>query len=83
MFVGKDSSLSLTWTNDTIVRATGPRNRIRSLMSKGLSAIVDLTGLEAGVHDVPLVLSSEDYADVTFDLQPATVRVELKPQADE
>ena len=83
MFVGKRDSLSLTWNNDTIVRATGPKSRVRSLMGKGISAIIDLTGLEAGVHDVPLVLSGEDYPDITFDLQPATVRVELKLQEAE
>lgn len=84
MFIGRDDSLSLTWNNDAfIVRATGPKSRISSLQSKGISAIVDLTGLKAGVHDVPLVLSGEDYPDVTFELQPPTVRVELKLQAAE
>jgi len=81
MFIGRNDSLSLTWNNDVfIVRATGPKSRVNALQNKGISAIVDLTGLEAGVHDVPLVLSGEDYPDVTFDLQPATVRVELKTQ---
>ena len=81
VFTGKADDLLLSWAReDFVVRATGPRSRVEALESQGLSATVDLSGLEAGSYTLPLTLSAGEYPDVSFELEPATVSVVLEAE---
>ena len=78
-FIGQDDTLALTWQREAFsVRATGPKSRIEALENQRVVATVDLSGLKAGSYGVPLVFPAEEYPDITFEPEPATVRVTLE-----
>ena len=78
-FIGQDDTLALTWHREAFsVRATGPKSRIEALENQRVVATVDLSGLKAGSYGVPLVFPEEEYPDITFEPEPATVRVTLE-----
>lgn len=69
LFSGKGEGLNVTYEK-TRVYVTGPKSEIEKLQEEGLSASVDLTDLEAGNYELPLVFDAERYPEVTF--QPET-----------
>ena len=78
-FVGQDDSLSLTWRReDFAARATGPRSLVEALKDSGLNVTVDLSGLEAGVYELPLVVSEDEYPGIAFEMETPAVSVTLE-----
>ena len=82
-FVGQDDGLSLSWVRAPLaVRATGPRSEIEELMTDGIDAVVDLTGLAAGSYDLALTVPEESYPGITFEMETPTVSVTLEAAGD-
>ena len=54
------------------------REGFEALENQRVVATVDLSGLKAGSYGVPLVFPEEEYPDITFEPEPATVRVTLE-----
>ena len=82
-FVGQDDGLSLSWVRAPFaVRATGPRSEIEELMTDGIDAVVDLTGLAAGSYDLALTVPEESYPGITFEMETPTVSVTLEAAGD-
>ena len=58
---------------------TGPELLLSALRESNVTAYVDVTGLKAGEHELPVQLHIEetDLSDVTWISTPATVKVTL------
>lgn len=63
------------------VQVTGPRSQVSALESDDVYAYIDLTGLSAGSHELPIVIGNNSelsYASLT----PSTIKVTLEETAE-
>lgn len=66
-YANKGERLSLAEKPETVrVYITGPRSVVESLCEAGFAATVDLSGLNAGTHEVTMSFPVEAYQNVTF-----------------
>ena len=57
------------------VHVTGPRSDIESLVDDRIMLYVDLSGLGAGVHTLPVNVDTDQYDEVIFEVEPANITV--------
>ena len=77
-FSGKGEGLSVTYRYDDLrVYVTGPRSEIEQMVQDGISASIDLHGLEAGDYDLPLTFDTEHHPDVEFQPEMETLPITL------
>lgn len=67
-FTGKDEGLTITYyTEDLRIEVIGPKSQVEQIQANGLPKItIDLTGLTAGEHAIPIEIDNSDYPEVTF-----------------
>lgn len=67
-FTGKDEGLTITYyTEDLRIEVIGPKSQVEQIQANGLPKItIDLTGLTAGEHTIPIEIDNSDYPEVTF-----------------
>ena len=76
-FIGKPEGLQLSWEQNPIkVYISGPRSAIEAIEEKGIPISVDLTGLEAGVHECALIFP-DDNPKLSFEPETPTINVTL------
>ena len=76
-FTGKKEGLQLSWEQKPIkVYVTGPRSAVSAIRESGIPISVDLTGLEAGTHECPLVFPS-DNEKLSFEPETPTIIITL------
>ena len=63
---------------DFRARVTGPASAVEKLSESGVSAVVDLSGLAEGQYALPITIDEQIYPGITFELEPASVRVTLE-----
>jgi YbbR domain-containing protein len=82
---GLDKSLKIINTLPTIdVTVQAPQNIMSTLRQTDIHPYVDLHGLDAGVHEVPIVLdltALPDHSTMTFSVAPQNVQVQLELEA--
>jgi YbbR domain-containing protein len=77
-FVNKPEDMTVSWRREEFsVRVTGPKSRVDQLRQAGVSAVVDLAGLAAGEHKLPLTVEEGMYPGITFEFEPANVSLTL------
>lgn len=60
-FVGKKDGLQLTWEQSPVkIYVTGPMSAVEAARKNGIPVSVDLTGLEAGVHECALQFPDDE-----------------------
>lgn len=78
---GLPDGLTATLSADRFsVQVTGPRSQVAELESDDVYAYVDLTGLSAGIYELPIVIGNNpelSYASLT----PSTIKVTLEEAA--
>jgi YbbR domain-containing protein len=82
---GLDKSLKMINTLPTVdVTVQAPQNIMSTLRQSDIRPYVDLQGLDAGVHEVPVILdlsSLPDHNSMNFTVAPQNVQVQLELQA--
>lgn len=77
-FTGKADGLTITYhTEDLRVEVIGPRSQVEALQEEGLLINIDLSGLEAGEHAVPILIDENGYSDLTFRPEKENLTVTL------
>lgn len=77
-FVNKPEDMTVSWRREEFsVRVTGPKTSVEALRQAGVSAVVDLSGLAAGEHKLPLSVQEGMYPGITFEFEPANVSLTL------
>ena len=77
-FSGKGEGLSVTYRYDDLrVYVTGPRSVIEQMTQDGISASIDLKGLQSGDYELPLVFETDMYPEVTFQPEMETLPITL------
>lgn len=77
-YVNKPEGLYMTESQESIqVYVTGPRSAVEKLKNSGLIAVVDLKGLEAGVHSLPVGFP-ESNEDVEYTPNVGEIKVVLE-----
>lgn len=76
--VGKKDGQSVKLAQDSIsVKVTGPYSEVEALVRGDIIARIDVSKLSAGEHEVPVVVSVDNYPDLTFELEPPEVTVTI------
>lgn len=76
--LNKDESMQLENETENIrIYVTGPQSVVNKLIEDGLVINVDLKGLTAGEHNVPIILPTDLYPNVVFTPESDVVRVKL------
>jgi len=76
-FSGKAEGLQLSWEQAPVkVYVSGPRSAVAAIRESGIPISVDLTGLEAGVHECEL-LFPYDNPGLGFEPETPTIIVTL------
>ena len=57
------------------VKVTGPYSVVEALEKEALIARVDVSKLSEGEYEVPVIVSVDNYPDLTFELEPPEVSV--------
>lgn len=78
-FVGKADNLTITYhTEDLRVEVVGPKSQVEQIQENGLPEIeIDLAGLEAGEHAIPIIIDGTAYPDVVFHPEKENLTVTL------
>ncbi|NLF26758.1 MAG: hypothetical protein GX592_02575 [Clostridiales bacterium] len=77
-FVDKPEDMTVSWRREEFsVRVTGPKTSVEALRQAGVSAVIDLSGLAAGEHKLPLTVQEDMYPGITFEFEPANVSLTL------
>lgn len=81
--IGCGEGLTPSWQRGTIsVHVTGPRSKVEAVAQSGLNAVVDLTGLEEGIHLVSIQLESDNYPSLTLEPDITELQVLLEKSAE-
>lgn len=81
-FVNKAEDLTITWHREAFsATATGPKSVVEGIVSTGLEAVVDLSGLEEGEYTLPISVAADLYPGVSFAFLPDTVSLTLTKTA--
>ena len=83
-FIGKGEHLRLEWQHSDIqVRVTGARSAVEAMEESGVPITVDLSGLGAGEHTCPLIMPTENHADLTFEPETPEITITLTEMPEE
>lgn len=73
---GRKEAQIVELAQDSIsITVNGPYSVVEALSRGDLVARVDVTGLEPGEHEVPVIVSVDNYPDLTFELELSEVNV--------
>jgi len=76
-FSGKAEGLQLSWEQAPVkVYVSGPRSAVAAIRESGIPISVDLTGLQAGTHECPLIFP-EANSKLSFEPETPTINVTL------
>jgi YbbR domain-containing protein len=80
--MGLDAALRVNWSSPRLeVRLSGPYSAVQSLSRNDVVVWCDLEGYSAGVYDVPIQVTVDNYPDLSVGVEPATVRMTLTEKA--
>ncbi len=76
--VGKKEGQKVRLSSNSIaIKVTGAYSVVESLVRGDFIARVDVTGLTAGTHDVPVTVSVDNEPDLVFELESETVSLTI------